>query len=216
MPASAARTPKRASGRASVSIDAAIRAKVDMATRGSVFSPADFSSLGSRAAVDKVLSRLTARGELRRIARGLYDRAETWSPLPAVDEVARALAGKSGFRLQPCGAYAAKLLGLSEQMPEKLEFLTEGMTRTIWIGGQHIVLRPTTHRNMATAGRISGLVIQALRHLGQPGVDEPVLRHLHSRLTRDEKAVLLTDASFAPAWVAGIMRRIANEENLAA
>ncbi|OGB23179.1 MAG: hypothetical protein A3I66_09275 [Burkholderiales bacterium RIFCSPLOWO2_02_FULL_57_36] len=201
---------KRANGKSSVSIDAAIRAQVDAAKGGSVFSPADFAGLGSRAAVDKVLSRLTASGELRRIARGLYDRSENLSPLPSVEETARALAGKSNMRLQPCGAYAATLLGLSDQMPLKLVFLTEGATRSLWIGGRQIVLRPTTRRNMATAGRISGLVIQALRHLKQPNVGESVLRHLHARLSSDEKAVLLEDAAFAPAWIAAIMRRIAN------
>lgn len=215
VPASAARMPKRASGKASVSIDAAIRTRISAATRGSVFSPADFAGLGSRAAVDKVLSRLTASGELRRIARGLYDRAETQSPLPPIEEVARALAGKSSFRLQPCGAYAAKLLGLSGPMPQKLVFLTEDVTRSVWIDGRQIVLKPTTPRNMATAGRISGLVIQALRHFGQSNVDEAVLRQLRSRLTSDDKAVLVADVSFAPAWVAGVMRRIAGETNLA-
>ena len=213
--ASAARMRKRASGKPHISIDAAIRAQVTAAKRGSVFTPADFASLGSRAAVDKVLSRLTAGGELRRIARGLYDCSETLSPLPSVEETARALAGKNDVRLQPCGAYAAKLLGLSDQMPMKLVFLTEGSTRTLWIDGRQIILRPTTQRNMATAGRISGLVIQALRHLRQPNVDEPVLRHLHARLSSDEKAALLADAPFAPAWIAGIMRRIANGTNLA-
>jgi hypothetical protein len=39
-----------------------------------VWTPADFSGLGTRAAVDKTLQRLAAAGELRRIDRGLYDR----------------------------------------------------------------------------------------------------------------------------------------------
>lgn len=209
--ASAARTPTGAGKKLSVSIDAAIRASVEAASRGSVFSPADFAGLGSRAAVDKVLSRLAASGELRRIARGLYDRPEAPSRLPSVEEIVRALAGKSGVRLQACGAYAANLLGLSAQMPLKLVFITDRATRMIWIGDRQIVLKPTTQRNMATAERISGLVIQALRYLGQPNVDEAVLRHLQVRLTSDDKAVLLADAALAPAWIASLMRRIAKE-----
>jgi hypothetical protein len=98
--ANAAKSPRRASGKPSVSIDAAIRARVDMANRESVFSPVDFTGLGSRAAVDKALSRLTASGELRRFARGLYDRPQTSSALPSAEQIARALAGKSGVRLQ--------------------------------------------------------------------------------------------------------------------
>ena len=41
---------------------------------GQVWVPTDFVSLGSRAVIDKTLQRMVARGELRRIDRGLYDR----------------------------------------------------------------------------------------------------------------------------------------------
>jgi hypothetical protein len=53
-------------------------------------------------------------------------------------------------------------------------------------------------------------VIQALRHLGEPRVDHRVLNTLSKRLSRRDKKQLLKDLRFAPAWVAGIMRRIAS------
>ncbi|MES2534785.1 MAG: DUF6088 family protein [Pseudomonadota bacterium] len=202
--------------KAPVSIDAAIRAQVKMAKDGKIFSPVDFAGLGSRAAVDKVLSRLTASGELRRIARGLYDQPRTHpllgSLLPAADEIARALAGKGSLRLQPSGAYAANLLGLSEQVPLKLVFLTDGASRKVKVGNQQITLKHTTPRNMATAGRISGLVIQALRYLKQSNIDEQVVVQLRKRLSKKQKVEILADAPLAPIWIADIMRQIANGE----
>ncbi len=208
---------KSAAVQVHVSIDAAIRATIEAADEGRVFSPADFISLGSRAAVDKVLSRLTASGVLRRISRGLYDRPRTHpllGPLlPAADEIARAVAGKGSLRLQPSGAYAANLLGLSEQVPLKLVFLTDGASRTVQIGNQIITLKHTTPRNMATAGRISGLVIQALRYLKQHNVDEKILAQLRKRLSNEDKSVLLADAPLAPVWIADIMRGIAKGED---
>jgi hypothetical protein len=197
-------------------IDRAIRAQINAAVDGHVFSPIDFISLGSRAAIDKVLSRLTASGEIRRIARGLYDRPRTHpllgSLLPSADEVARALAGKASLRLQPSGAYAANLLGLTEQVPLKVVFLTDGASRTVQIGKQTITLKQTTPRNMATAGRISGLVIQALRHLKQPNVDDQMIKKISKRLSSEDKSVLLADAPLAPAWIADIMRRISQDQ----
>jgi hypothetical protein len=198
------------------SVDAAIRAQLRQARAGQVFSPTDFVSLGSRAAVDKVLSRLAANGEVRRIARGLYDLPRTHALLgallPAADDIARALADKGSLRLQPSGAYAANLLGLTEQVPMKLAFLTDGMSRTVQIGNQTILLKHTTPRNMATAGRISGLVIQALRHLKQPNIDAQMLARLSARLSAQDKDVLLADAPLAPVWIADIMRAIASGE----
>lgn len=199
------------------SIDAAMRAHIAAAKSGKVFAPSDFITLGSRAAIDKVLSRMVATGELRRIGRGLYDRAQRHALfgelLPSADAIAHALAGKGNLRIQPSGAYAANLLGLSEQVPLKLVFLTDGASRTIHIGEQTIVLKHTTPKNMATASRVSGLVIQALRHLKQANVDDEVMKRIRQRLSGEDKVVLLNDAPLAPVWIAQIMRRIATDES---
>jgi hypothetical protein len=47
---------------------------IDATSPGHVWVPADFAALGTRAAIDKTLQRMVARGALRRIDRGLYDR----------------------------------------------------------------------------------------------------------------------------------------------
>ncbi len=193
-----------------------LRSRVVAAPAGRVFSPADFADLGNRAAVDQALSRLAKSGVLRRISRGLYDRPQDHplfgTMLPSADEIAKALASKGALRLQPSGAYAANLLGLSEQVPMKLVFLTDGASRNLQIGEQQIVLRRTTPRNMATAGRISGLVIQALRYMKQKNVDDDLLVRLQRRLTFEDKASLLSDVPLAPAWIGKIMQRLAQDE----
>ena len=65
---------------------------------------------------------------------------------------------------------------MSEQVPAKIVFLTDGPSRTVRVGDQQIRLRQTTPRAMGPAGRSSGLVIQALRHLGQQHVDDTAIR----------------------------------------
>lgn len=128
---------------------------------------------------------------------------------PSTDAVAQALAGRDVVRLQPGGAYAANLLGLSEQVPMKVVFLTDGPSRRVRLGRQEIILKRTTPRNMATASRISGLVIQALRQMGQRHVDVAVVDTLKRQLSEDDKRQLLKDLRYAPAWIADLMRQIA-------
>lgn len=202
---------KRATG-----VDALIRKAISRAKDGKIFSAADFSEVGNRAAVDKVLSRLATQGTLRRLARGLYDvpqeHAILGPLLPTANNVANALASKLKLRLQPTGSYAANLLGLTEQVPVKLTFLTDGPSKTVQVAGQTFVLKHTTPKNMATAGRVSGLVIQALRHLKKENVTEEAISSLKAKLSRDDKIVLLQDVSLAPLWIADIMRGLAQEE----
>ncbi|MFQ3223899.1 MAG: hypothetical protein ACI8Z5_000138 [Lentimonas sp.] len=57
------------------------------------------------------------------------------------------------------------LLGLSLQVPAKIVYLTDGAKKTVVVGQQVIQLKPTTPKNMQTAGRVSGLVIQVFRYL---------------------------------------------------
>lgn len=195
------------------SVDNKIINKVYGTGRGSVFSTDDFIGFGSRAAVDKSLSRLAKKGTLRRLARGLYDYPMTDPNLgilyPNVEAIVKALKGREAIRLQPSGGYAANLLGLSDQVPMKIVFLTDGPAKRITIGRQIISLKHTTPRNMATAGKTSGILIQALRYIGRKNVDNSVLTKLKGRFSYKEKKQIRQDARYAPAWIAEIIRQIA-------
>ena len=140
-------------------------------------------------------------------------RIQNWGVLaPDVEAVAEALKTRDAIRLQASGAYAANLLGLSDQVPMRIVYLTDGRTRRLKIGNLQILLRRTTPRNMATAETISGLVIQALRWLGRHGDYKPIVRQLRKRLSANDKRRLAADAHYAPEWVAQIMRKIAHDE----
>jgi len=182
--------------------------------KGWVFTPSDFQDLGSRTAVALALMRHRRQGVIRQLARGLYDYPDRHPGMgvlsPSTDAIAQALKGRDAARLQPTGAYAANILGLSEQVPARTVFLTDSRSRRVRIGKQEIALRHTTLRNMATAGTTSGLVIQALRWIGRSHVDDQTCALLAQRLTTDDKRKLVSDARYAPAWVAAIMHRVAD------
>jgi hypothetical protein len=188
---------------------------VQRATRGTVFTPASFASLGSRAAIDKALQRLVASGNLRRLSRGLYDKPRQDELLgtlwPSVDAVVRALAGKDRIRTQPTGAYAANLLGLSEQVPAKVVLLTDGTARSVQAGPLQITLKRTTPREMAAAGRLSGLVIQAFKALGAKNITPERIRRLRQTLPATERAKLIQDIALAPGWMQPFLRELARE-----
>ena len=177
----------------------------------------DFSAQGSRRAVDVTLHRLARAGILRRLDRGLYYVPRSHPVLgeirPTPETVARAYAARQHCRIQPSGAHAANLLGLSEQVPLKLVYLTNGASRRIKVGRQEILLKRTTPKIMATAGRMSGVVIQALRYLGRRNVDDETVLALRRRLSPADRRQMLKDAPLAPAWIAEVMRRIAAEQD---
>ena len=200
------------------SIDARVTQHIAQKGPGAVFTPADFVHLESRNAVDLALSRRVRAGTIRRLARGLYDTPRidpSLGPLaPSTDDVANALRDRDGARLQAAGAHAAHLLGLSDQVPVRAVFLTDGRSRTVRLGRRQIVLKHTTPKQMATAGRISGTVIQALRWLGKRHVTPDTVAALRRRLPDADRQQLLHDIRNSPAWIAGVIRRLASSHEV--
>lgn len=197
------------------SIDSRVLTAIKSRGRGSVFVPADFLDIGSREAVDITLHRLARKGTIRRLARGVYNFPKDHPVLgrlsPSAEAIAEAMAGRDRTRIQPAGAYAANALGLSEQVPAKAIFLTDGPSRTVKIGATTIQLRRTTARNMAAAGRLSGLLIQALRELGEEHVTPERREHLKRTIPAAKRRELLKDIRLAPAWMHPIFRDLAQE-----
>ena len=199
----------------SQSIEKSVTSRIYGRGRGGVFTPNDFLDLGSRGSIDQSLHRLTRLGTIRRTARGLYYYPESHPLLgevaPSIEAVAKALAASEQVKLQPSGAYAANLLGLSEQVPAKVVFLTSGRARKVKLGKLVIELRPTTPRKVAAAGRTSGLVLAALRYLGKTHVTPERIAHLRKTLSAADRQQLLTDLPSAPAWLHPHLRAIAAE-----
>ena len=100
--------------------------------------------LGSRAAVDQVLSRLTRRGELLRVERGVYVlpvKSAFGTRAPEASRVVRHWASERGEIVASHGAAAANAMGLTTQVPVRQVFLTSGRSRTLRLGGQTVELR---------------------------------------------------------------------------
>lgn len=196
-------------------VDEQILSRIYGNRRGWVFTPDNFKHLGSRDSIASALKRHKQSGLIRQLARGVYDYPKIDPELgtlePSAETIAKTLAGRDATRLQPSGAYAVNLLGLSTQVPMKIVYLTDGRSRTVQIGKRQIVLKNTTPRNMATANKISGLVIQALRYLGKENITQEEIATLKMRLSPADRKQLIADIRYAPEWVAEIFRELAKE-----
>ena len=194
-----------------------IRRQVEKAGPDAVFHAGQFLELASRDAIDKALSRLVESGFLKRLARGLYHQPRAHPVLgeilPPVEAVAKALADRDHVKLQPFGGYAANLLRLSEQVPARVVFLTDGKARKIRYGNQTIELRRASPRMMAAAGRTTGLVIAAFRYIGKDHITPARVAHLRELLSPEDRRRLLEDLPLAPAWMHPWFKSIAGKED---
>ena len=194
------------------SIDDKILRSIRARRSASAFSAKDFRRFGKPAAIGQALARFAKSGRLRRIRHGLYDLPR---PHPLIGQtppdpmaVVRTLMADSSTQWQASGAYAANLLGLSDQVPSKIVILTDGAPRRVPIGKLTLIFRRTAPRNLPGAGRPAGLVIQAIRHLRQTGMTPALIARLRRQLDAPTKTDLQTLTPKLPAWMQPIVTQL--------
>jgi hypothetical protein len=184
---------------------------------GWAFSPKDFLDLGGRPTVDSGLHRLEKRGEIRRVIRGIYDYPRfskflDQSLSPDVDQVARALARKFRWRIQPSGAMALNFLGLSTQVPARAVYLSDGPDRDYQIGNTSLAFEHKALKESGIELKESGLIVQALKSLGQEQITPEIIAKIRAWLPESLRAKVLADTKTVTGWVYSAIQQIAQED----
>ena len=198
-----------------ISLGNRIMKRVSARGRGQwVGTPRDFLDLGSREAVDQALSRLVKAGRLRRVGHGLYDLPRMSRFLKRLapvdlDAAIAAIARRDGLRIMPDGLVAANRLGLTNAVPAKAAYLTDGHSRKLRIGGRSVRLRHAGPGVMRWAGKPSAPVVQALRWLGPDiAADRQVGMTLRRLLPDVVKTDLRNNSQDLPGWALPLARLI--------
>lgn len=183
---------------------------------GEPFAIQNLLEHGSYANVRQVLSRLTRKGEITRVSRGIYVRPQKskflGTVLPQAEKIIENISEKTGESIVPSGAEAANILELSTQVPMQKVFLTTGYTRSVQIGSNRILLQHVSPRKIFTENAQVGLAISALWYLGKRNVTMKTVTLLKKKLSAYEWMILCDQAVFMPRWMSEIFYRYAREQ----
>ena len=160
--------------------------------------------LGSRAAVDQVLSRLVRRGALLRAGHGIYVRpveSRFGTRAPSAVKMVEGLANQRGETIVSHGAAAANSLGLTTQVPMRAVYLTSGRSRRLKLGAQTVEFRHAPIWQLIFPGRVAGDVVRALAWLGPEKAGEAI-RMLRSKLPASELEEVASARARLPTWMA--------------
>ena len=190
-------------------VENAIKNRIYGHGRGWTFTPKHFIDLGSAGSIRFLLYTLRKKKFIRRISQGIYDYPANHDVLgklsPNVDAVAKALSEKFGFRIQPAGAHAANLTGISEQVPGRVVFLTDGPSRKVKIVNLEISFRHTSLNNMFAAGSREALIVQAFIHMQKKHIDSAVLAKAKRILKGSTRKDFEKNLKHAPDWIRKIL-----------
>jgi hypothetical protein len=193
------------------SIEKQIERSIKSKPMGTLVLPDDYLSFGSSDAIRKALDRLQDKNMLIRVAQGIYVRPKIskliGTLIPSAEEVANAIAKRDKIRTVPTGSYALNALGLTTQVPMNIVLLTDGSPREIKVGKRKIKFKKTTPKNLMAKGKISGLVIQALKEIGNGKVNPEEEKKILDLLMKENEKDLKHDIALAPVWIQKIMKK---------
>lgn len=191
-----------------------IEERIKAMGRGTIFFNTDFADLGTSDVIRQSLVRLLSKGEVIRVARGIYCYPRHKSKvlgggivIPSTDEIAHALAKRYHCRIAPTSDYAMNALGLSTQVPANVVYYTDGPTRRIVLDkGQSLTLLHTSSmKHFSYQSEMMQLIVLAMGEIGEGKQTEEQSSVIREALGKVSKADYENDIKLANTWVRNVL-----------
>lgn len=195
-----------------------ITKRIENMHEGQILFISDFSDLnGNEKVVSRALSAEEKKGNIVRLAKGMYLRPKSTRfgiVYPSVDEMVKAIAHRDKSKVQPCGMTALNMLGLSTQLPTKYTYLTSGSSRKLKLGDRLIELKRSVPKNFVFKTTLGALLMQALKSLGEKNISKQEIVQIRKLIDNEKRMEhFKLDILLMPIWMRKLITNIINNAN---
>ena len=195
-----------------------ITKRIENMHEGQILFISDFSDLnGNEKVVSRALSAEEKKGNIVRLAKGMYLRPKSTRfgiVYPSVDEMVKAIAHRDKSKVQPCGMTALNMLGLSTQVPTKYTYLTSGSSRKLKLGDRLIELKRSVPKNFVFKTTLGALLMQALKSLGEKNISKLEIVQIRKLIDNEKRMEhFKLDILLMPIWMRKLITNIINNAN---
>lgn len=195
-----------------------ITKRIENMHEGQILFISDFSDLnGNEKVVSRALSAEEKKGNIVRLAKGMYLRPKSTRfgiVYPSVDEMVKAIAHRDKSKVQPCGMTALNMLGLSTQVPTKYTYLTSGSSRKLKLGDRLIELKRSVPKNFVFKTTLGALLMQALKSLGKKNISKQEIVQIRKLIDNEKRMEhFKLDILLMPIWMRKLITNIINNAN---
>ena len=195
-----------------------ITKRIENMHEGQILFISDFSDLnGNEKVVSRALSAEEKKGNIVRLAKGMYLRPKSTRfgiVYPSVDEMVKAIAHRDKSKVQPCGMTALNMLGLTTQVPTKYTYLTSGSSRKLKLGDRLIELKRSVPKNFVFKTTLGALLMQALKSLGEKNISKQEIVQIRKLIDNEKRMEhFKLDILLMPIWMRKLITNIINNAN---
>lgn len=195
-----------------------ITKRIENMHEGQIIFISDFLDLnGNEKVVSRALSAEEKKGNIVRLAKGMYLRPKSTRfgiVYPSVDEMVKAIAHRDKSKVQPCGITALNMLGLSTQVPTKYTYLTSGSSRKLKLGDRLIELKRSVPKNFVFKTTLGALLMQALKNLGEKNISKLEIVQIRKLIDNEKRMEQFKlDVLLMPIWMRKLITNIINNAN---
>lgn len=145
--------------------------------KGTIFLYSDFSHIGKRDTLRKTLKRLVDSKEVTRVFSGMFSILEYSDILnkeiyPSPVKIAENIARNFMWDIYPSGNTALNIVGLSTQVTNVYEYLSDGPYRKYNYMGHEISFKNTVNKKLRLKSNELVYLVTAIDHLGNDNIKE--------------------------------------------
>ena len=202
-------------GKHASSIYTLIHDKIISNAEGKIYFLSDFYEYDSES-VRQAFVRLVKDEVVIRLSPGIFLyplRTRFGVAYPSDYEIAKEIARRDSASVLPAGMIAANMVGLSEQVPMKSIFLTDGAARIVNVNGRTIIFKRGVPKNFAYKSKTMPLIVSGMKAMGKDDITEEGLASIKRMLTKEAEmnyGDLCRDLALAPEWIRSILTSILN------
>lgn len=181
--------------------------------RDNLFTIKDLIDLGSYDTIKRLLIRLEHEKYIVRVIDGIY-MIPKYSKLTGelvpitAHEVALKIADKFSWKIIPTGNLALNILGISDQVPVKYEYLSTGPYRDFEYHGKTIKFKNTQSKEISELSYELALIVSAIKTLGKDNITSDIIKKISTHLNGDSRRMILNETKKVTIWIFEVIQGI--------
>lgn len=185
--------------------------------KGTIFIYQDFIDIADLNTLRKTIKRLVDSKQVTRVFDGMFSILEFSSLLnkevyPSAIQIAKTIARKFKWDIFPTGNTALNIVGLSTQVPNKYDFLSNGPYRSYNYLNSTISFKNTVNRKLNIGSDNIITLVTAIDYLGLDNIRDREINIIKDYIiTNIEYDELVKDTKTLPVWIYNLLKQIYKE-----